>query len=406
METGRYPMSGVKIVELATVIAAPSATRLLSAYGAEVIKVESMQGDDLRYVGAYFATPSEDYRNPTFTAQNSNKQLIALNLKTEEGKAALSRLLQEADIFVTNLRGDALERLALDYNTLKESFPRLIYAHLTGLGSKGPDAKAPGYDMTVFWGRIGAMCDWSEENGAPMLPTYGFGDNATGMAFLSAILMALYGRVQTGKGTYVSTSLLSSGIWFSNDGLIHSQFMNGPQYRDLQHPPTMFNTVYRCKDGRWVTIYATGYNQFLPRFVKAMEMENLLEDPRYRSYESLHETGAILEAVERCQKKFLQRTAEEWKVHLLKNGLVCEVAYHLHDLCTDEQALANGYVEPVAFADGLSVTMANPPFEFSEYDQIPCESCGPIGQDTDRVLGRLGYSREEVEALREKKAIR
>ncbi|MBO5556956.1 MAG: CoA transferase [Oscillospiraceae bacterium] len=404
MDNSRYPMTGVKVIELATVVAAPSATRILAAYGAEVIKVESLHGDDLRYVGGYFKTPCEDYRNPTFTSQNSNKKLIALNLKDEESRAALFRLLQDADIFVTNLREDALGRLGLDYETLKGIYPGLIYAHLTGLGTAGPDAKAPGYDMTVFWGRIGALCDWSEDGGAPALPTYGFGDNATGMALLSGILMALYGRSQTGNGTYVSTSLLASGIWYSNDGLIHSQFIHAPQYRDLLHPPTMFNTVYRCGDGRWLTIYATAYDQFLPRFAKAMDMEDLLEDPRFQSYESLHASGAIKEGVERCQKKFLQRTASEWKQHLLENGLACEVAQHLQDLCTDPQALANDYVKSVEFVDGLSVTMANPPFVFSAYEARPCVSCGPIGMDTESVLHRLGYTEEEIDSLRKRNA--
>ena len=117
----QYPLSGVKVLELATVIAAPSAARLLCAYGADVIKVETMTGDDLRYVGSFYDTPYADFQNPTFTVQNSNKQLVALNLKTEEGMGCFRRLLGQADILITNLREEALKRLNLHMGHCREA---------------------------------------------------------------------------------------------------------------------------------------------------------------------------------------------------------------------------------------------------------------------------------------------
>ena len=402
----QYPLSGVKVLELATVVAAPSASRMLCAYGADVVKVETLDGDDMRYMGSYYDTPYSDFKNPPFTVHNSNKELIALNLKTPEGLACFHRLLAEADILITNMRADALERLALSYEQLKEQHPRLIYAHLTSFGPEGPMAKEPGYDITAFWGRSGCLSDWPEEGGVPFSPTYGFGDSTTGAMLLSGILMALYGREKTGHGTYVSTSLFASGIWCNATGLVISQFYKMPMNRNLMHPAAMFCNVYRCRDGRWISIYGTNYPNVLPKFLKAMGLEALLEDPRYLDYNELHRTGAITEGVERCQELFLQKTAEEWKSHLAAHDVACEIVTKTRDLCEDPQALANGYVEAVDYADDLTVSMANPPLSFSAYDRKETSPCGGIGENTEAVLERIGYTAEEIEELRQRKVLR
>lgn len=392
-------------MELATVIAAPSAARLLCAYGADVVKVETFSGDDLRYVGSFYDTPYADFQNPTFTVQNSNKDLIAINLKSEEGRESFLRLLSQADVLITNMRADALERLSLHYEALKEAYPQLIYAQLTSFGLEGPAAREPGYDITAFWGRTGCLADWPEADGVPFSPTYGFGDNITGITLLSGILMALYGRERTGRGTYVSTSLFASGIWCNADGLVISQFYKMPLNRDLRHPAAMFTTVYRCKDDRWISIYATNYLRVLPKFLRAMGLEKLLEDPRYQNFDELHRSGAILEGVECCRELFRERTAAEWKAHLVANDIACEIITTTKELCTDEQALTNGYVQTVDFADGLQVSMASPPLSFSEYSRREYKPCGGIGQDTEEVLRSLGYSPEEIRHLRESKAV-
>ena len=145
------PLEGIKVVELATVVAAPTAGRMLCAYGAEVIKVENLIGDDLRRAGEFERVVCEDYKNPIFTIQNSGKKLVALNLKSEEGKRAMLKLLEDADVFLSNVRAASLARLGLDYETLSAAYPGLIYAHFSGFGPKGPSAADPGFDSTAFW---------------------------------------------------------------------------------------------------------------------------------------------------------------------------------------------------------------------------------------------------------------
>lgn len=196
MEEKMMPLQGVKVVEMSTVVAAPTTARMLCAYGAEVIKVESLGGDVMRLAGTHEMTPYEDDLNPLFTIHNSNKKFISLNIKSEDGKKALLDLLAEADVFITNVREKSLIRNGIDYETLKEINPGLIYAHFTGYGEKGPSANDPGFDISAFWLRSGPLADWQTKGSFPFLPTYAFGDMVTSNSFLSGILMALLQRLK------------------------------------------------------------------------------------------------------------------------------------------------------------------------------------------------------------------
>lgn len=150
------PLEGLRVVELGTHVAVPSSARLLAEYGADVIKVESLIGDDWRRSGLNVGLCIDDFCNTVFTIQNNGKKLIALDLKTPEGKDILLKLLERADVFVTNVRMKSLQKLGLDYDTLQKAFPRLIYCHFTGYGHRGPDADRPGFDVAAFWSRVGA----------------------------------------------------------------------------------------------------------------------------------------------------------------------------------------------------------------------------------------------------------
>ena len=222
-QTKKMPLEGIRVVELATVVAAPTASRVLCAFGAEVIKVETKIGDEMRRAGEFEMVVCEDDKNPLFTIQNSGKRLTSIDLKNPDGKAAFLKLLETADVFLTNVRLPSLGRLGLDYETLHKAYPGLVYAHFSGFGPKGPDAAKPGFDSTAFWLRSGPMADWQVPGSFPFTPTYAFGDMATSSAFLSGILMALIGKKSTGMGTFVSTSLFASGIWCNAIGVVSHQ---------------------------------------------------------------------------------------------------------------------------------------------------------------------------------------
>lgn len=399
------PLAGVKVVELATVVAAPTTSRMLCAYGAEVVKVETLYGDEMRRAGKTELTPYEDYKNPLFTVHNSNKRLTSINFKDPEGKAALLKLIGEADVFITNVREASLRRSGLDYDTLRESFPQLIYAHFSGFGPKGPVASNPGFDSTGFWLRSGPMADWQVEGSFPFVPTYAFGDMATSSVLLSGILMALLGREKTGCGTKVETSLFASGIWCNSVGVVETQFERRHLNPDPFRPADPFDTTYKCADGKWIGVYVNEYKKDKAKLAKLLGMEDILEDPRYDDIATLAESGVIVEAVKRCNEIFLTRTSAEWRELLSANSVSCEVMQSTCDVSRDSQAIENHYVEELEFADGLKVMMPCPPVHFSEYTRRPYEPTGEIGKDTDAVFASLGYSGEEIARLREKGAI-
>ena len=400
------PLEGIKVIELATVVAAPTAGRMLCAYGAEVIKVESLIGDEMRRAGEFELVVCEDDKNPLFTIQNSGKKLTSINLKSDEGREAMDRLLKDADVFLTNVRMPSLGRLGLDYESLKEKFPQLIYAHFSGFGTKGPDCAKPGFDSTAFWLRNGPLADWQAPGDFPFTPTYAFGDMATSSAFLSGILMAIIGRERTGKGTFISTSLQASGIWCNAIGVVsHQKQFAGDRANDPLRPADPFCHFYKCSDGRYIGMFDNEYRRELPKFAELFNIQYILEDERFSSLPRLQESDAVRELTEILNEKFLTKTSDQWIAYLEENNVSCERMQRLSDVCNDKQAIANEYVQEVIFKDGLKVMMPCPPVKFSEYDMRPYTSAGCLGKDTEEVFDKLGYSPEEIQDMRIKNAI-
>lgn len=397
-----FPLSGLKVVELATVVAAPTAAEVLCAYGADVIKIEPLRGDDMRRAGASEGVPYEDDFNPLFTVHNSNKRLTAIDLKKAAGKDALLRMLDGADVFLTNVRTGSLARLGLSYDELMERFPRIIYAHFAGYGPKGPDAEKPGFDSTAFWLRNGPIMDWQVPGSFPMYPSYAFGDMATSSAFVSAILMAIIGREKTGKGTLVRTSLMASGIWCNAVSVVSTQPRFGKEQQpDPIRPPDPFSAVYKCADGQWIGFYCNDYALELEKFSRLFSIEDILSDPRCASVEALHETDAIAELTQRMNAIMLTRSAEEWSEIFTANNISHQIARRARNVSSDPQALANGYVVAAEFPGYGKVMLPCPPMEFSEYVRKDYRPTGAVGADTDVIFAELGFKQEEIDRLRQ-----
>ncbi|MCQ2540218.1 MAG: CoA transferase [Acetatifactor sp.] len=408
MEQKILPLQGVKVVELATVVAAPTTARMLCAYGAEVIKVESLGGDVMRVAGTHEMTPYEDDLNPLFTIHNSNKKFISINIKNEAGRKVLLDLLADADVFVTNVREKSLIRNGLDYETIKELNPRLIYAPFTGYGTKGPVAENPGFDITAFWLRSGPIADWQTEGSFPFLPTYAFGDMATSNAFFSGILMALFARTTTGKGTKVDTSLFANGIWCNAIGVVQTQFEKKHLNPEPLRPTDPFNQTYLCKDGRWIGVYCNEYVEDKEKLAKLTGIDWIIDDPRCATIDSMQKTGVIEEVIKDCNRIFLTKTAFEWREHFSSNNVSCEVMMESQEVSKDPQAIENGFMVPVEFPDKdhTTVMLPTPPVQFSEYGRREYEPTGVIGQHTDEILTSMGYTAEQIETMKKNGAIR
>lgn len=406
MAQKKLPLEGVKVVEMGTVVAAPTTARVLCAYGAEVIKVETLDGDVMRLAGTHEFTPYEDDLNPLFTIHNSNKKFLSLNFKTPEGKKILMDLLKDADVFITNVREKSLLRNGLDYETLKTWNPGLIYAHFLGYGDKGPVASNPGFDISAFWLRSGPIADWQTQGSFPFLPTYAFGDMATSSSFLAGILMALYAKKETGLGTKVNTSLFASGIWCNAIGVVsHQPQFGGERPNDPLRPADPFCHFYQCSDGKWIGVFDNEYRRELPKFANLFGMPEIADDPRAASLEALHETDFVVEIVTRLNAIFKTKTVAEWEAFLSENNVSCERMRTIRDVSTDEQAIANGYIQKVTFKDDLEVMMPCPPMQLTEYATRPYTSAGRLGADTDSIFHDLGYTDSEIAAMKDSGAI-
>ena len=207
------PLEGIRVVEMSTFIAVPACARYFAEFGADVIKIEPKGGDQVRFNGASEGRLGDPYENTTFDLENAHKRSLVLNLKAEEGREILFKLLEETDIFLTNWRPQALKKLGLTYEELKEKFPKLVYASFTGFGEEGPDMNLPGYDFTAFWARGGLLGTLYQADSEPNNLIPGIGDHVSGMFLAAGIMTALFNAQRTGKGDYVTTNLLHCSVF-------------------------------------------------------------------------------------------------------------------------------------------------------------------------------------------------
>src|SRR5690242_15374827 len=249
--------SGLKVVDLASFIAGPGAAVILSDYGADVIKVEPPTGDLQRII---FKVPPQPRSKDNYPwhLSNRNKRGMAVDLKSPRAGEILERLVKWADVLIVNTPQPARKRLKLTYEDVAPWNPRLIYADLTGFGDKGPDAELPGFDVTAYWARSGLLSLTRDAGAPPTWPVGGSGSHATAVGLFSAIVMGLYRRERTGKGSYVTTSLLAEGVWAA--GVSIQGALSGANFfplHDRKNPPNATFNVYRTSDDKWFLIVVT-----------------------------------------------------------------------------------------------------------------------------------------------------
>ncbi|MHC1719252.1 MAG: CaiB/BaiF CoA transferase family protein [Clostridiaceae bacterium] len=401
----KLPLEGIKVVELGTHVVVPNATRFLADWGAEVIKVEGINGEGWRSFGKATNLPSTDDENPLFTVQNANKKFIAIDLKTPYGMDMFKKLVSQADIFVTNVRGKSIKKLKIDYDNLKKINEKLIYCHFTGYGQEGPDADRPGFDLATFWARTGPLVDWVNPGDYPFRPSSGFGDAVTSAALTSGILAALFARERSGKGTFVTSSLYNAGIWYGTTGIVSAQECYGNDYpKSKLQPLNPFSHMYQCKDGEYLLTANTDYEKDYERMCTLLELEEYIGNEKYSTIEGVRENTE--EFVGILNDKYMQKTRDEWVKHLSEADVVCEKCVHMKDVTKDEQAWANGYLKNVTFPSGNTAVLPTVPVQFSEYKTEAYEIPGAVGRDTFEIMKSLGYTEKDFEYFSTVKAIK
>jgi crotonobetainyl-CoA:carnitine CoA-transferase CaiB-like acyl-CoA transferase len=386
---------GLKVIDCASFIAGPAAATVMSDFGATVIKIEPPGAGD-PYRRRAVPVPERPL-NPGFILDARNKESLALDLRAEAGRAVLYRLVKDVDVFITNYPPPVRQRLKITYDDLAPLNERLIYASFTGYGETGPEANKPGFDATAWWARTGLMhLVRAGEAATPARSLPGMGDHPSAMGTYGAIVTALYQRERTGKGNYVSSSLLANGLWANGcsvqAALCGDRVVPQPAREAAQNA---LRTHYRCRDGRWLLLSIDSDEWRWEKFKPCLD-DPALGDPRFASVESREEhAGDLLLILDRV---FATRELAHWRKVLDDAGIIFGIVAETQDIAEDEQALAAGHLVRFADADFLTV---NSPIEIRGQTKIQPRRAPNVGEHSAKVLREAGYSETEIAALRE-----
>jgi len=417
-------LEGIRVIDVSQVAAVPMAARHLADFGADVLHIENPRtGDSWRVYQAAqaegnLAAPSEI--NYNWEAYNRNKRSVTIDLAQKSGRDIIYRMLERADVFTSNLRPFELERYSLEYQTLSKLNPRLICGSITGYGKQGPDRDAPAYDATAHWTRSGIpyMLTIPGTSGPGFRPA--FGDNVAALALAFGIMTALFVREKTGVGQDVDVALFHTGLYqLSFD--IHGALVTGLDYADWreQPPPELVDraraallpiaqfyrhrtrnplaATYLTRDMRSLVIVALQPDRYWARLCRAIEREDLIDDPRFNSYDARAENRIALYEI--LGAAFASRTLEEWKPRL--EGIPYAPLQNLKEAVNDPQARANdffvGYDHPT---HGCIEGVANP-VKLSATPASVRTAAPEFAQHTEEVLLEMGYNWEDIARFKE-----
>ncbi len=404
-----HPLEGVKVIEVSSYMFVPSGGSVLVDWGADVIKVEpSVTGDPHRGVITSGLVPGAGAGGVNFMWEQPNrgKRSVGINLATEAGREALLKLVETADVFLTNYLGSVRRKLRIDTEDLRERNPQIIIARGTGHGSKGPDADMGGYDGTAYWARAGhgASAPLSP-SGYPMGqlgPAYG--DVMGGMATAGAIAAALYQRSITGEAAIVDVSLLATGMWQMSPLIIAAKLygMEKMPSGDRSKAPNPAVNSYRTADGRFLILILLQADKFWAELCTLIERPDLIDDPRFANIEVRGKNNEACIAI--LDEVFGAKPLEHWKEALANFSGVWTPYQTLAELYEDPQVIANGYLPYMTASNGEEIQLVANPAMFNE-QPISVERAPEHGEHTEMVLLEAGIEWDEIAAMKESGAI-
>ena len=397
------PLDGIRVIEVAQWVAAPSASALLADWGADVIKIEHpVRGDGSRGMMVIGGMPVSDINYP-WELDNRGKRSLTLDISKKNGQDILHSLIDKSDVFLSSLRPSELKKYNLEYETLCKTNPKLIFASLTGYGRKGPDKEKPGYDYTAFWARSGLQAIIKEPGRAPIFQRPGMGDHITALAIACGINTALLVRERQGIGQEVDISLFNTGIWaLGIDTMSALQTGQYPPTRTRSEMMGMTN-VYETSDGKWIMMMHLQPDPYWSNFCKALELEHIENDDRFNSFlPRLQHESLLVPMVEESMGK---RTLEEWKSRLDDHGLIWAPVQEPSDVAKDEQAWENGFFEEVDHPKHGKVNYIANPVKLSKTPASIRIVAPEFGQHTEEVLLDIGYSWDDIANLKDEGVI-
>ncbi|MGO8862689.1 MAG: CaiB/BaiF CoA transferase family protein [Acidimicrobiales bacterium] len=392
-------LANLRVVELGVWVAAPAAAGLLADWGADVIKVEAPAGDPMRNVFGSLGM-GEEMPNPAFALENRGKRSVSLNLREPADRHQFEDLLATADVFISNLRPDALDALGLEPAATVARHPRLVYCSISGYGLRGEERNRPTYDIGAFWARSGLSMQMADQEGNPLNARGGIGDHITGLAALAGLLAAVLEQRETGRGQVVEVSLLRTGTYILGWDLGLQMTLGKVARAESRHrnqAPLM--NPYRAADGRWFFFTGLEAGRHIGAVCRALGRPELLEDPRFADAAAIRrhrtEVIAILDEI------VAERPLSEWAERFDREGVWWAPAQTPAEVVEDPQLLVNdGIVEIEGGGTSAAQHSVNGPVSFSDLAVTPRGPVPGLGQHNDEVLGELAGSADDPLPLR------
>jgi len=393
-------LEGIRVLELADFQAGPIQATILGDYGAEVIKIERAGiGSFMRDPSAlYKSLPDHDFHY-TWENFSRNKKSFVVNLKSSEGQKIAHRLVQSADVFLTNVEMSELKKFNLTYETLSQINPRLIYAHSSGYGHEGPDAGKRGFDLGS-WARSGAMLKISEPGSPPPLNPIGLPDCNQATYSALGIILALFVRERTGKGQMVTNSLFGSMLWacmIQADAAAITGKADSPRTQQQEANP--FYNRYLTKDGRWLILLRSDWHDSC----EALEITEYENDPRFDNFtKRMDDSPALIEIISQAVAK---KTMKEWEKRFEGKDIIWSIAQTYLEAVEDPQTIANQYIVDFDHPKYGPIKYTAIPFKLNTTPPSIRTPAPGVGEHTEQVMVSLGYTPEQISKFKEDKVI-
>lgn len=393
------PLSGIRVVELASFVAAPAAGALMADLGAEVVKVEVPWGEIYRHSLPRMAGYDSDFPlAPHFQMDNRGKRSVALDLALPEAVSALHALVERADVFLTNMLPERLARIGLDPEALRARRPELIVARLSGYGPTGPEANSPAFDYSTYWARTGFMDMLHEPDAPPAFQRPGMGDHSASLALVVGVLSALRQRERGGAGQVIDVALQHIGFYIvGNDAANTLVTGQTPPRHDRRAARNPLWNHYRTRDERWVFLVMVESDRYWPAFTSAVGLEALADDARFASAVARYRNGA--ELVRILDERFATRTLAEWTAELAKHRIIWAPVMTLAEAVNDPQANAFGSFPTVEHPTAGPFRTVAPPLRMSGHALHGTTPAPALSADTEAVLREAGVSEDAIALL-------
>jgi crotonobetainyl-CoA:carnitine CoA-transferase CaiB-like acyl-CoA transferase len=394
----RKPLKGIKVVEVAMWAFVPACGGMLADLGADVIKIEPPTGDPLRGLQIGNTDSGSGRRiDYSWESYNRGKRSITLDLKQEAGREVLMKLLEDADVFLTNLLPRARRSMRIDADSIRAQFANIIYASGSGVGPQGPEMEKGGYDAITFWARGGVSSSLTEDGADHPVgpPGPAFGDTLSGSMLAGGICAAIAKRALTGEASEVDVSLLGAAMWSMQRYICQATADNIDKFPrpSEARPNNVLVSNYRTADGRFLALCMLQADKYWAPLMDVAGRPDLRDDPRFIDAKSrVANIDACYAAV---KAMFGAKTLAEWKDILSRQEGQWDIVQNVGEMKDDVQAQANGYLKHVDYGDGTQIPMVSVPMLF---DRQPLTSTRSpeLGADSDAILEGLGYDEEAI----------